>query len=203
MVILVSLFALPLFAHASIEITEVMYDVPGADQGREWVEVTNTGIVAIDISKFKFLEGGVKHKLNVVQGSDILAPGAVAVIASDPVQFLSEHEEFAGTLIKSSFSLSNTGETLAILNPEGVVEHSLTYTAKLPEPEPKEEVPTVLSETSTMATTLPHDFSLLPYALGLVAVVVLGAAGVLYARAANSEIVKETNTMVDEFKIIE
>ena len=53
LVVLVSLFALPLFAYASIEITEIMYDAPGADTGREWVEVTNTGVSPADISNYK------------------------------------------------------------------------------------------------------------------------------------------------------
>ncbi|MBC7836511.1 lamin tail domain-containing protein, partial [Acetobacteraceae bacterium] len=115
---------------AAVEITQVMYDVPGTDAGREWVTVTNKGTASVDISKFKFLEGGVNHKLILTSGSALLSSGGSAIIASNAATFLSEHPGFVGAVFKSSFSLSNTGETIALINDTGAVEHSHTYIAQ-------------------------------------------------------------------------
>jgi hypothetical protein len=121
------LFLVPGVALASVEITDVVYDVPGSDAGHEWVEVTNKGSAGVDLSGFKFLEGGVKHKLTLEQGSAVLAPGASAAIVTDLSTFLLDHPGFPNSVYKSSFSLSNTGETLALVNASGAVEHTLTY----------------------------------------------------------------------------
>ena len=48
-------------AHASVTINEIMYDLEGADTGREWVEVHNSGSEAVDLLKWKFVEGGTNH----------------------------------------------------------------------------------------------------------------------------------------------
>jgi hypothetical protein len=130
--------ALPASALAAVEITGITYDVDGSDAGREWVEITNKGTQGADISKFKFLEGGVNHKIIAAQGGSVLAPGASAVIASDATTFLIEHAGEMRSIFKSSFSLSNTGESLALINPAGKVEYSTTYTAApKPKPAPK------------------------------------------------------------------
>ena len=213
------LLVLPLFAHASIQITNVMYDLPGADEGREWIEITNTGASAVDVSDYKFLEGGVKHKLVIVQGGAELAPGAKATIASNPVQFLSEHSGFAGALIKSSFSLSNTGETLTILNAEGGVEHSLTYAAPKKEPAPKESstksaISQKVEEAASPATqevtsdegrvsghSPKENLPLFSYILGLIATIVLGVVAVTFVRTKEPQ--EATKSLADEFEITE
>ena len=40
----------PLSVAAEVQIDEVMYDVPGSDDGHEWVEVVNTGGNPLDTS---------------------------------------------------------------------------------------------------------------------------------------------------------
>src|SRR6185295_254581 len=104
---------LPLGAYASVSFTELMYDHPGADTGHEWVEIQNTGAEQLDLKNFKFFEGGVNHKL-VSQNSSQLSPNAYAIIANDAKQFSFDYPTFSGPLFQSSFSLSNTGETLAL-----------------------------------------------------------------------------------------
>ena len=41
---------MPMITHAAVQITEVMYDPPGANAGGQWLEVTNVDSVAISIA---------------------------------------------------------------------------------------------------------------------------------------------------------
>src|SRR3989344_6805654 len=103
--------ALPVYA--SVVITEVMYDLEGADTGREWVKIQNDG-VAVDLTGWKFFEGGGNHGLTLVQGDISLPQNGFAVIADNAEKFLLDWPGFSGTLFDSVFSLSNTGETLIL-----------------------------------------------------------------------------------------
>lgn len=205
------LFA-PITALAAVEITNIVYDVEGADEGREWLEVTNKGGEAVDISKFKLLEAGVNHKLTIAAGSAVLAPGTSAVITQSPPTFLSEHSGFAKAVFKSSFSLSNTGETLAILNSKGGVEHTKTYVAAEKPPSPKPTAKKTSTSSKKLATSsasveaasLPPPASqthaLLPWLLGLGGVMALGVAGVLFIPSQIGR-VGETKRESDEFEL--
>lgn len=98
-----------------IIINEIMYDLSGTDTDREWIEIYNTGISSVDLSNWRFKEGGTNHTLIQYQGGLSLASGDYAVIVDNPSVFLNDHSGFSGIIIDSSFSLSNTGETLTIL----------------------------------------------------------------------------------------
>lgn len=117
----------PAGASASVQITEIMYDVSGSDAGREWVEVTNAGAGPADLSAYKFFEANANHALVLAGGAGVLPPGASAVIAQDPAKFKADWPFYFGALFDSSFSLSNSGETLAIKNAALAVEDSVTY----------------------------------------------------------------------------
>jgi hypothetical protein len=118
-----SLLIFPFFAFANVEIAEVMYDLKaGSDGGREWVEIHNNSNTAIDLATFRLLEGDTNHKLKLVQGDEKIVAQGYAVIASDPVKFKTDWPNFGGTIFDSSFSLSNSGETIAIKNGDVVVD---------------------------------------------------------------------------------
>lgn len=119
----------PLSASASVIITEIYADATGSDEGKEWVEVKNTGTSAIDIATIVFVEGGQQHTLESVQGSASLAPGGVLIIVDDLSGFLSVVSGYVGQVADSSWgSLTNTGEVLAI-QIDGVVVDTSTYSA--------------------------------------------------------------------------
>ncbi len=103
-----------------------MYDVPGADTGREWIEIQNTGSTAVTVSGWKLFEGGVNHKILAVKNST-LAPGAYGVIADTPEKFSADWPGFSGTLFESSFSLKNTGESLVVRDASSTDIASITY----------------------------------------------------------------------------
>lgn len=108
-----------------------MYDVEGADSGREWIELTNTGSAAIDIGAYKLFENDTHHKLVLVSGAATLSPGASAILADNAEKFSADWPHFTGTLFSSAFSLSNVGEALALKDEKLQIVDSVSYTASL------------------------------------------------------------------------
>lgn len=120
---------LPIVSFANISITEIMYDVSGSDTGREWIEITASADT--DISNWKFFEANTNHGLTLVKGSATITAGVAAVIADDADKFLIDYPSFIGILFDSSFSLNNTGETIAMRNPDGIDTDSILYNPAL------------------------------------------------------------------------
>lgn len=114
-------------AEAAVLITEIMYDLSGTDTGREWVEITNTGSSPVDVSGYKFFEANTNHTLTLISGNGTIQSGSSIVIADDPTKFKLDWPSFSGTLFDSSFSLSNTGESLAIKDGALAIVNSVTY----------------------------------------------------------------------------
>lgn len=109
-------FFLPLLVSAQVVISEVMYNPDGLDSGREWIEIKNISSQDIDIASWKFRENSINHSINLISGASVLSPGQFAVIADNADVFLADNPSFSGNLFDSSFSLSNSGERLSILN---------------------------------------------------------------------------------------
>lgn len=106
---------LPTAAVAQVVISEIMYDLPvGSDSGREWIEVFNSGSTAVTLTEWKMFEGGVNHSISPYTGSETLGSGTYAVISDNPAKFLEDWPTYSGPLFDSAFSLSNTGEALAL-----------------------------------------------------------------------------------------
>ena len=118
---------LPQHAQATVRIIEIMYDVPGTDTGREWFEVVNTGSDSIDLTTYKLFEATTNHAISAVSGSGTLVPGGVAVIADDAAKFMADWPSYSGTLLKSSFSFSNSGETFSLKDSSLSVVDTVTY----------------------------------------------------------------------------
>lgn len=115
--------------NASMVINEIMYDLPGSDTDREWIEIVNASGDVIDLSEWKFFEANTNHKLTLLQGEVTLSPGAYAVIVDNPEKFKNDWPGYSGTLFDSSFSLNNTGETISLRTPEFNDVGSITYTS--------------------------------------------------------------------------
>ncbi|MDP4020566.1 MAG: lamin tail domain-containing protein [Candidatus Adlerbacteria bacterium] len=130
-VLVLCLFVVPAQALAAVLITEVLYDLEGADQGYEWLELTNTGTTPVDISAWRLFENGTNHKLTLVQGaSAVLQPGQSAVVADKAEYFITRYPA-VGVVFDSAFSLSNEMETLMLKNAGGDVVDQLTYRSSL------------------------------------------------------------------------
>jgi len=125
-------FCLAGTAFAQVEITEIMYDLKeGSDTGREWVEIHNVGADSVDVSSWRFFEAETNHKLKPISGNGTLSAGEYAIIVSDNEKFHADNPSFSGSVLESSFSLSNTGESLSLRNADLNDIDSVTYSADL------------------------------------------------------------------------
>lgn len=104
----------PISAHAAVIVSEIMYDLPGTDSGREWIEITNIGTDAVGLNDLTLFEANTNHAVTAVSGPGTLQPGSSAILVSDPTKFKADWPNYAGTLLDSSFSLSNGGESLEL-----------------------------------------------------------------------------------------
>ena len=197
---------MPTSAFAAVKIVDVMYDPPGADAGHEWIEVTNTGPDAVNLTTYRLFEGGVNHKLAAATGAASLAAGAKAIITTDPAQYAADNPGFSGSVFKSSFSLSNTAETISLKDAKLTTVDTYSYTAPpvvkaaAPVKAPKAvKAPKVKTTKATKMSTpyigasqsaavslanlpqLPAIPRLWLYGLGLATLLLLCAAATVYA----------------------
>lgn len=121
----------PFYVGASLEITEIMYDLSGTDTNREWIEIYNNGEEGVDVSTWIFFEENVNHKITAFQGDTVLVKGRYAVIADKPEKFLIDWPDFAGVILDSYFknSLKNTGETLILKDKDNNEIDRVEYTS--------------------------------------------------------------------------
>lgn len=121
---------LPFVSHASVSITEIMYAPEGADATHEWIEVCSSGNVS-SLESWKFFEAASNHSITSVSGSAGLSESECAIIADNASVFTQDYPSFTGNLFDSAFSLSNSGETLALKNETGDIVDTVTYDSSL------------------------------------------------------------------------
>ncbi len=128
-VLIMSIVGIPFFAHASVQITEIMYAPSGTDTKHEWVEVcANT---SVDLESWKLFEADSNHALTLFSGTSALSSGACAIIADDAATFMADYTAYVGPLFDSVFSLSNTGESLVLRDAELTDVDTVSYTEAL------------------------------------------------------------------------
>lgn len=128
--LLISLaFLVPMVSHAQVVINEIMYDLPGSDNDREWIEIYNSGSDAVDLTNWIFFEQEVNHTLTNVIGGNILPAGGYAIIAQDDSDFLTDWPGFSGILFDSSWNFlhNNNGETIALKSNATTTVYQVTY----------------------------------------------------------------------------
>lgn len=110
-----------------IHITELFYNPEGNDEDREWIEIQNTDTVAVDLTNWKLRENETMHRITPYSENKTIQPGAYAIIADNAEKFKNEqYPHYSETLFDSSFSLSNTGESIALFNQDLFIEE-VTY----------------------------------------------------------------------------
>lgn|GEM_PF-1785171 len=114
-------------ANADVMINEIMYDAEGSDANKEWIEIYNNGSEEINFSNGKLFEAGTNHALTLLLGNGTIPVGGYAIIAENASAFLTYYPDYTGPLFDSTFSLSNTNETIAIKDSAGSVLDELTY----------------------------------------------------------------------------
>ncbi|HEY0908310.1 MAG TPA: lamin tail domain-containing protein [Candidatus Paceibacterota bacterium] len=121
------LLAAPVMVYGQVKFSEIMYDIEGADTGREWIEVQNTGDSGIDLTAWKLFEANSNHKISAI-GDAILPALGYAIITDNPEKFKADNPQFSGLLYDSAFSLSNDGETIVLRNESSVDSDTVSYT---------------------------------------------------------------------------
>lgn len=117
------LFVWPIFpveaASTDLVISEIMYDLVGADIDREWVEVYNPGSDPVEVltgsgdGTWRFSDGS-NHTLNLIQGSVAIEAGQFFILVSNSNQFLLDHPGYIGTIFDTVMSLNNTSSTIGL-----------------------------------------------------------------------------------------
>ncbi len=122
-------------AAAGLIIDEIMYDLAGADDKHEWVELYNSDATDIDLTDWKFNDGS-NHKLNSPpddnsRGSLVLPAGGYLLLADDAATLATDLPNYSGTIIDTVMDLNNTSDTLKILNPDGQEITSASYNKEM------------------------------------------------------------------------
>ncbi len=125
-------------AAGTIIINEIMYDLPGADDKHEWIEIKNISNGVIDLTKWKFFDGDgtINHSLVISaerggQGSLIIPAGGFAILSGNAPTFLSDYKGFSGTVIDTVMNLGNVSDILRILNVDGQVVDEISYAKEM------------------------------------------------------------------------
>lgn len=124
-------FSLFAYVYADILINEIMYDAEASDEGVEWIEVYNDSDVLVDFTTYKLFESDTNHKIGSSSGGASLIPKSYGIISNNPQKFLSAWPKFSGVVFKSSFTLNNTGEKLALKNEGLKIVDEYTYSSRL------------------------------------------------------------------------
>ena len=118
---------------AGLRITEILYnDSPGSEL--EFIELTNTGGVPIDLAGVSF-DAGLPFDALVLP-SFILQPGASGILTNDSAAFVARFG--SGPVIIAQWPggrLSNNGERIVLRDPDGNVIHDFSYDDDPPWPQ--------------------------------------------------------------------
>jgi PKD repeat protein len=126
------------WANQNLIINEIMYDLAGADDKHEWIEIYNAGTEAIDLTGWKFNDGdnATNHILNAPpkngsRGTMIIPAGDFALLAGDAETLVLDLPNYGGTIIDTVMSLSNVSAQLKLLNAEGAEVAVISYDKNL------------------------------------------------------------------------
>lgn len=115
---------------ADLVINEIMYNPSGVDGGHEWIEIFNNESGDINVENYTFFENNQNHRLSLANGDDIIiSENEYFIIADNAETFLQDYENYEGTVLDSSFSLSNSGEYLALKDNERNVADEVNYSS--------------------------------------------------------------------------
>lgn len=115
----------------ALMISEIQFDPAGSDTDREWIEIYNDSVNNLDLTQIKFFENNVNHSIDIFNLPNStekeISAGEYVVLAQDIAKFKTDFPNYVSKIFKSSFSLSNTGENLALKDKDGNILHSVNY----------------------------------------------------------------------------
>jgi len=116
-----------------VVINELMYHPAAGVDDCEYVELTNTGTLTVDLSGWRFSDGFDY----VFPTGTLLSPNGYLVVAHDPVAVAGQYGLDLGWLLGpfAAKRLSNGGERVALCDGRGELVDKVTYDDDLPWPE--------------------------------------------------------------------
>ena len=147
----------PSFAQGKLEISEIMYHSQVTDttiliDAYEFIEITNTGNTALDISGYS-IDKGVFY---VFPANTLIQPNEFIVLVKDSTFF---GNKYPGVTIGGQYAggLKNGGETIRIIDPLFATVFSVTYNDVAPWPTLADGFG--FSLVSTFSTTTSPDLA--------------------------------------------
>ncbi len=133
--ILMACAVFPFLTKASVYISEIMYDIDGSDDKKEWVEIYNDNNSEINLKDWRFYDGS-NHILNEPpanggRGSLILPAYSYAILSSDATTTVANYSAYLGAVIDTVMSLGNTSETLKIIDASGTIIDTVSYNSSM------------------------------------------------------------------------
>lgn len=119
-------------AVGDVVINELMYHPASDMDGHEFVELTNSGVITVDLSGWSF-SAGFDYTL---PGGTLLPPGGYLVVAHDPQAVANQYGLDAGELLGpfEARRLSNAGERVALSDNLGQLVDQVIYADDSPWP---------------------------------------------------------------------
>ncbi|MDE0892823.1 MAG: CotH kinase family protein, partial [Planctomycetota bacterium] len=113
-------------------ISEIQYHASGDHDTGDWIELQNPGAAHLDISGWTLTDDDPAHSYTIPQGTN-LAPATPIVIARDLIKF-STHEPLTPALGPFGFGLSNSADSVRIMDANGNLIDEVHYTDHSPWP---------------------------------------------------------------------
>ena len=117
------------FSSGDLKITEIMYR-PSGNTLAEYLEITNTGPETIQLAGLRFT-AGITFDFTAHSSFSEILPGQRILLVRDPVAFRSVYGTTLDAFIAGTFqndsALSNSGETLTLVDSTGIVVQSFAY----------------------------------------------------------------------------
>ena len=108
-------------------VTEIFNNPAGTDEGREWFEVYNPGLVVIDMDGWTLADYHTNEYL--ISGSVLVPPGGYAVLgeSSNTALNLGTPVDFAYGLTADGFPLGNNTDEVVLISSGGLIIDSVAY----------------------------------------------------------------------------
>lgn len=130
--LIITLIAIVFFSslvNADVIINEIMYNPSGGDNNHEWIEIYNNGD-EVNLEGWRFFENNQNHGLSLEQGDDmIISNDEYIIIVQDTDTFLEDYD-YEGTILDSTFSLSNAGEYIALKDSNNEIVNEVEYSSE-------------------------------------------------------------------------
>ncbi|MEM2874381.1 MAG: lamin tail domain-containing protein [Candidatus Nanoarchaeia archaeon] len=112
---------------AAIQISELMYDPACKEPDGEWLELYNNDSSAINLTGWKIFESGYNRNLILIDGTFLLEPNDYIIVAKNATFFKINFPNYSKSLLQSTFSFSNSGELVQLIDADGNVVDSVNY----------------------------------------------------------------------------